>query len=214
MYDVINWNRDLYVYHHLRGGRYLGSWNADWPAQLELEREGCAMVLRAEAIYHRYGARIRVRLLSEVELGGLYTLTISEHSALNRGLTLLQKEDYGCPELSRDRRFQTNNPEFTTRALRDSRWRQSLLACPRAALEVRPTAGGQSGAHTISLSAWMDDLVGVGEPEYYYEATAGDLLRQLDQGTMPFRRSDLADNLDRITDLGAHTVGALRAWRM
>jgi len=216
MSDVNGWNRDLYVYHLLRGGEYSGSWNADWTARLRLDWEGVPIHIRGDLERTgKYTDQLRVRILVPLELERYYKLTMSTQSPVNRGLNLLQKEDFGCPELSRERRIRTNEEAFTTRALQDEAWKKSLVGCPDCALEVRPVLPGQGGAHILALSVTREALIGYGALPCDFQDDPEKLQKMFrDADTKELEDSLAVRNLDALVELAKRTVRALRTWRM
>ena len=216
MSDVNGWNRDLYVYHLLRGGEYTGSWNADWIAQLRMDWDGVPILIRGDLERTgKYTDQIRVRVIVPLELEKYYKLTVSKRSMVNVGLNLLQKEDFGCPELSRERRIRTNEEAFTAQALQDAAWKESLTGCPDCALEVRPVLPGQGGEHTLMVSITENDLTGFGALPISYQDDPEKLQQMFRDGeTKELEDSLTVRNLDAAVELAKRTVRALRLWRM
>lgn len=216
MSDVTGWNRDLYIYHLLRGGDYSGAWNSEWTAQLRLDRGGVPICIRGDLERAgRYNDRLMVRVVARLELEQHYRLTISSQSKVNVGLNLLQKEDFGCPELSRERRIRTTQEQFTAQALRDGAWRESLNRCPECSLEVRSVLPGQGGVHVAALSVDEAKLVGYGALPCCFSDDPDKLLDMVRTGnTKELEGSLSVRKLDQVVELMERTVRALRVWRM
>lgn len=146
------WNTGLYQYHKQHGGTFLGTPEGTGPAELILQYRDAPLVVRHETVYRERFTTFIIRVMTTLPLERPYSLTISREKVVNQGLNLVNRADYGWPELSPKRRIQTNETAFTTAVLRDRTLRKSLETWTNLGLSVAPIAPDEGGPHLLSVT--------------------------------------------------------------
>ena len=171
-----NWNKLFAGYQKNRGGAFFGSSKSWYDCQLVLtegEKAPILVYVDTDPSGRSYNTNIYARTC--VQLNGEYTLKIGDQSAVVGGVKGLAGmlgggNDYGYPEVTKNRAISTNNKPFTKKVLGDLDFRNALLLRRRDYVKIEPTPQGD-GWHMVEVgdvnfeglmrdsSSWVNDAV-------------------------------------------------------
>lgn len=220
----MNWSLYLARYQKERGGAYFGSDRAQYDCQLVLTEGECAPIL-VSVDRDPAGKYTACNIFARtcVQLNGEYTLKIGDASAVMGGVKGLVgmvggRNDYGSPEVTRNRAIATNNKPFTKQVLGDLELRNVLLKRKRDYVAVRPTPQGD-GWHMVEVgdinfegtmlgtSPWVNDVMVRAEDLLYMEPEDKALIEQAAQ-------AHFNTQMDEFLELLRAAARAVTTWRM
>ena len=224
----MSWSTFLYAYHQLHGGRFLGSGQED--SLLILSHKGQPLAVEPYTTPGRYGGTyIRARI--PVTLERPFSLTIGAESNLSLGVNAARRtlgalpgaggltEDYGCPQVTKNRSVRTSFSPFARLVLNSPDLRAALPASPREKLAVSP-GPGEEGTHLVTVTTGSAGLspLGLEGGGWYLGPVSDDFFSTCGAQEREYvsRRmeSEFFPRLDGFLSLARAFWDALTAWPM
>lgn len=218
---AINWNKLFARYQKTRGGAYFGS-NRDWyDCQLVLtEGEKAPILVYVDTDPAGKYSQNNIFARTCVQLNGEYTLKIGDVSAVMGGVKGLVSmvgggNDYGFPEVTKNRAISTNNQPFTKQVLGDLDFRNALLKRKRDYVKIEPTPQGD-GWHMVEVGD-INFEGGLAESKWINRAVATDTLYMEDEDKAAIEQAAQAHfnaQMDEFLSLLRAAARAVTTWRM
>lgn len=219
----INWNLYFARYQKERGGAYFGSEREWYDCQLVLtEGERAPILVYVDSDPNGKYSTNNIFARTCVQLNGEYSLKIGDTNAVVSGVKGLVGmigggNDYGYPEVTRNRAITTNNKPFTKQVLGDLDFRNALLQRKRDYLKIQPTPQGD-GWHMVEVgdinfegaingSPWLGDVIMRAQDTLYMEPEDRAVIERAAQDYFNTQ-------LDEFLNLLRAAARAVTTWRM
>lgn len=226
----MTWNEGLYEYARTHCLEYFGDEaedtllgamtnTYDWNGILLSPEEPFLVQCKAYSA-GRGGLGYEIRVLLRCTLDRDYFLEISGGNRARAGVNTVKRQldkvserfgvdlhdDYGCPEVTANRKIRTSDPAFTAMVFRDPEFRKMLISHPEFSLRAAKNAPRQSDdpRHLITVSAFPD-ITHWALNETEALETEEDRRRHLET---------FEKELDALIAAGKAALSALTAWRM
>ena len=221
---AVNWNEYLARYQSQRGGHFFCGLDSYFDSQLVLTQgEKTPLIILVDAVPAGRTENHAIRARALVKLNGEYSLLIRAKRLVGSGVKSVLSavgagEDYGYPEVTRDRLISTNNKSFTKLVLGDLNLRNALLANKDAVLRVG-LSDRQDGWHVVEVSdhnfdgglsgnsPWISDTMRKAQEAAYTKA-------ENREGLMKAASEHFDRQLDGMLDVLRAACQAVTTWRM
>jgi len=217
-----NWNKLFAGYQKTRGGTFFGS-RKDWyNCQLVLtEGEKTPILVYVDTVPAGRSYNNNIYARTCVQLNGEYTLKIGDRSAIVGGVKSLAGmlgggNDFGFPEVTKDRTIATNNKPFTRQVLGDLDFRNALLLRKRDYVKIEPTPQGE-GWHMVEIGDVNFEGLMRDSSSWVNDAVAADTALMLEEDKAAVEQAAQAHfdkQMDEFLSLLRAAARAVTAWRM